>query len=196
MNILKFLAIFLLSFNLFANTAELDEKVVRVELQDQISQLSNEQQKQLLNKLQTGETDYDLWEDRIDSLSKLGTGIGTALNSTVKELGVTVNDFSHTYVGMLTISVILWHYIGDDIWDVFVGVLVLLIGTYISKKSFNNLFCIRQEDGSFRFNRGTLMAGNRLTESKDYDGGEYGFWWAAWIVLNVVMIGTGITLIA
>lgn len=193
MKSIMILCMLMMSFGTYANDSEINEKVIRVELQDQISQLSNEQQKQLLSNLQNGEAVNDVWEKRIESLSTLGTGIGAALNSTVKELGVTVNEFSGTPVGMLTIMVIMWHYVGGDLWDVFVGTLILLIGTYVSKRSFNNLFCIRQEDGTFRFNRGALMAG---TDSKDCDGGDYGFWWLCWIVLTTFTIVIGLAFIA
>ena len=58
---------------------------------------------------------------------ELGTQLGKGLSGCAKELGVAANDFVQTPVGIMTASVIVWHFIGEDLMHVAGSLLFFLI---------------------------------------------------------------------
>ena len=58
----------------------------------------------------------------------LGKNIGLAFNGAAKELGIAVNDFVNTPVGMITMILIIWHFIGGMILHFVGSILVLVVG--------------------------------------------------------------------
>jgi hypothetical protein len=51
----------------------------------------------------------------------IGKNIGVALSEAAKAMSVGVNDFAGTFVGKLTIILIVWKVIGQDMWAIFGG---------------------------------------------------------------------------
>lgn len=65
---------------------------------------------------------------RVNEWVDVGKNIGSGLAGAAKEVGVAVNDFAKTPVGILTMLLIVFHMIGEAIIGVFVGLMVWLIG--------------------------------------------------------------------
>ncbi len=53
----------------------------------------------------------------------LGTAIGKGRGSAAKEVGIAVNEFAQTPVGMFTMVLIAYNYLGDDVLGVALGLL-------------------------------------------------------------------------
>jgi hypothetical protein len=68
----------------------------------------------------------------------LGSSLGKALAAVAKELGVAVNDFATTPIGILTTAVIVWHFIGGAVVHVIVGLLILILSIVAIKKIQNH----------------------------------------------------------
>ena len=66
--------------------------------------------------------------EALDRFATTGAGIGKGLAAAAKELGVAVNEFSSTPVGMLTVGLIVWHVLGDQLVAIFAGIMVWIIG--------------------------------------------------------------------
>ena len=58
--------------------------------------------------------------------ANMGQGIGKALVATAKELGVEVNAFAETFVGKLSVFLIVWHFFGGMVVHVIGGFAILL----------------------------------------------------------------------
>lgn len=58
----------------------------------------------------------------------IGERIGKMIGGAAKEVGVAVNDFVKTPVGMTAMALIVWHYMGGMIIHVFGAMLILGVG--------------------------------------------------------------------
>ena len=61
----------------------------------------------------------------------LGESIAKALGACARELGVAVNDFADSKVGILTTVLIIWNLAGESIMGFIVGISLFVIGTSI-----------------------------------------------------------------
>ena len=71
--------------------------------------------------------------DTVLEYQQYGVALGKALNSLVKELGITLNEFIKSPVGKLTTAVLLWKLVFFEVFILFLkigvmGLLVLVIG--------------------------------------------------------------------
>lgn len=66
--------------------------------------------------------------DEMEEWTEWGQGMGVAIAATAKELGVAVEDFSQTGVGKVTIAVIVYKVIGDDVIGLCWGCGLLMVG--------------------------------------------------------------------
>jgi hypothetical protein len=60
--------------------------------------------------------------EKVNAWVEIGASLGKGLAATAKELGVAVNDFAKSPVGILTTAVIIWKYVGHDLFHVTFGV--------------------------------------------------------------------------
>jgi len=60
--------------------------------------------------------------------ANIGEQFGKMIGSAAKEVGVAANEFLQTPVGILTATVIVFHYMGSPIIHVTVGLLILAVG--------------------------------------------------------------------
>lgn len=58
----------------------------------------------------------------------LGKNIGLAFGGAAHELGIAANDFVKTPVGLLTIGLIVWHFMGSMLLHFFGSILVMFVG--------------------------------------------------------------------
>lgn len=65
--------------------------------------------------------------DDVERWAKLGENIGKSLGAAAKEVGVAVNDFAKTPVGILTTVLIVWHFMGATLMKLIIGAAVMLV---------------------------------------------------------------------
>jgi len=61
----------------------------------------------------------------------LGERIGKMLGGAAREVGIAVNEFVKTPVGMLTAALIVWHFMGGVIVHVVGGIAIMVVGMSI-----------------------------------------------------------------
>lgn len=66
--------------------------------------------------------------ENAEKWANVGSRIGQALGGAAKEVGVQVNEFAKTPVGMLTMALIVWNYIGGVVIHFFGGLFVIILG--------------------------------------------------------------------
>lgn len=66
--------------------------------------------------------------EKVDQWLNIGERIGKMIGGAAKEVGVAVNDFVKTPVGLTAMALIVWHYMGGVIVHVFGGLLVMAVG--------------------------------------------------------------------
>lgn len=66
--------------------------------------------------------------EALDRFATTGASIGKGLSAAARELGVAVNEFSSTPVGLLTVGLIVWHILGDQIVAIFAGLMIWVVG--------------------------------------------------------------------
>jgi hypothetical protein len=71
--------------------------------------------------------------------SELGTGVGTALVSVSKELGMAADEFSQTSVGKITVAVIVWKVMGAEVVRKLSAILFLFVAIPLWMKYFRKL---------------------------------------------------------
>ena len=100
-----------------------------------VSGLSVEQIKELQDKASTmrkePESISKQTREELTEWGKLGTGIGQAMISAAKEVGVAANDFAATPLGKVTVAIIVYKMVGRDIIRFVVGSVLFILGTGI-----------------------------------------------------------------
>lgn len=66
--------------------------------------------------------------ERVDQWLNVGERIGKMIGGAAKEVGVAANEFVKTPVGTVAIALIVWHYMGDALLHLFVGMTVMVVG--------------------------------------------------------------------
>lgn len=76
--------------------------------------------------------------------SELGTGVGQALVSVSKELGMAADEFSRTPVGKITVAVIVWKVIGAEVVRKLSALLFLVVAIPLWMKYFRKLAVVER----------------------------------------------------
>ena len=63
--------------------------------------------------------------EKVDKWVDVGERFGKMMGGAAKEVGIAVNDFVKTPVGMMTAGLIVWNYMGNMIVHVTVGLMIL-----------------------------------------------------------------------
>jgi len=71
--------------------------------------------------------------EEVQKYVSIGENIGKALGGTARELGIAVNDFANTPVGIIAVMLIIYNYLGSAIISFFGGLLVFLLGSFFIK---------------------------------------------------------------
>lgn len=66
--------------------------------------------------------------EKVNQWVDVGKNIGSGLAGAAKEVGVAVNDFATTPVGILTTMLIVWHMIGSTLIHLFGGIAFWIVG--------------------------------------------------------------------
>lgn len=72
--------------------------------------------------------------EKVEAWVNVGTNIGKGLVGAARELGVAANEFAATPLGMLTMALIVWHFLGGMVVHVIGGFTIWIVGfafTYV-----------------------------------------------------------------
>lgn len=130
--------------------------------------------------------------DKMEQWVDLGTKIGQGLGGAAKEVGVAVNEFVKTPVGILTSAVILWKFLGSTFLHLFGGIMVLVSGwlfmLYINNKKTGGTITYDPEKRDI-FGRAVKVKVQK-GELEVSDWAVSYFWMAAITILSLVTIFT------
>ena len=113
------IVLMLFSFSAFAGTSQ-PTVDLRGLTEQQITTLANQ-----ANSMKTESADKIA--EHVDKYADVSVRIGKMLSGAAKEVGIAVNEFVKTPVGMMTAGIILWHYMGGMIVHVVSGWAFLII---------------------------------------------------------------------
>jgi uncharacterized membrane protein len=65
--------------------------------------------------------------EKVDQWLNIGERIGKMIGGAAKEVGVAVNDFVKTPVGLTAMGLIVWHYMGAALVHIFGGVFLMFV---------------------------------------------------------------------
>lgn len=85
----------------------------------------------------------DMTPKEIQEYAVLGESIAKALGSCAKELGVAVNDFAESKVGIIATVLIVWKVAGEDIMGFVVGISLFMIGICVWFYLFRKMCIIK-----------------------------------------------------
>jgi hypothetical protein len=83
--------------------------------------------------------------ESVERWVNIGAKIGMAFAGAAKELGVAANEFLKTPAGMITVGLITYHYIGDDVIKLGAAMIVLFVGSIVSFALFRSAREVRVE---------------------------------------------------
>lgn len=89
--------------------------------------LTPEQVKQLTSQEQPSNLSEKARKE-LSAWGELGQGMGVALVSAAKEVGVAANDFASTPLGKITVALVVYKMIGRDLTKFLVGTMILVVG--------------------------------------------------------------------
>ena len=126
----KFIAMIALAISAtaFAGTVEVDTRGLSAEQKAQLVQ-----QAEAMKKATPLEV-----ADKVDQWVNVGEKIGKMMGGAAKEVGIAVNDFVKTPVGMMTAGLIVWNYMGGMIVHVTAGAIFFVVSfsllTYMMRR--------------------------------------------------------------
>ena len=112
----------LISTTTWAKTANVDG--LTAEQQAEIQLLIAQTKAQNRN---TNTTLPNISKSQVKEYVVLGESIAKALGACAKEMGVAVNDFANSKVGILATVLIIWNLAGEDIMGFIVGISLLIV---------------------------------------------------------------------
>lgn len=115
-------------------------------------------------------------------------GFAKAMGIAAKELNITINDFIQTDAGKITAALIIWKVAGDDILNLFYGIVFIVTGMVISRVIYLKLFTKGFEKVEYsRF--GGLFKGTKLVRiPKGFsEMNQEGEWLVFWVMIAICM---------
>lgn len=104
------------------------------------SGLSEAQKAALVQQIETINGSPDAIVEKVDKWVNAGERIGKMLGGAAKELGIAVNDFMNTPAGVLTVTLIIYQYIGNDLIHLVLGFSVFVVGFFQLRKLTNGMY--------------------------------------------------------
>lgn len=123
-----------------------------------------------------------------DKWLTVGEKFGKMMGGAAKEVGIAVNDFVKTPVGMMTAGLIVWHYTGGMMIHLFGGILVMIVGFVFIRIMLNRSVSWKVEYDKERKNVfGNYVVTNK-TRSELSDDEIVGYLFAAAVVIVASLI--------
>lgn len=91
---------------------------------------------QVLEAQKSAGTPVPITAEQAAEWADIGKNIGIALSEAAKAMSVGVNEFAATDVGRLTVMMIVWKVIGQDLWSIVGGTLAWITLTTIIGNSY------------------------------------------------------------
>lgn len=117
------------------------------ELEQRISNLSQEQKAQLAAQLKANEPPQRSLAAGANEWVKVGENIGIGLAGTARELGMAADDIANTSVGRITIGLLIWNFFAADLMKLLVSFIALFALVPIWFSIWRRLFGVRNEKG-------------------------------------------------
>ena len=108
--------------------------------------------------------------DRMGKIATMGADIGKGLGAVAKELGIAVNDFSKTPVGMISMGLIVWKVAGGPIVHVVFGGVLWAVFTVLWIWMFRRYYYVTTINETF--DKDTQKRLTRKTEIRKRDGAD------------------------
>jgi len=126
-SVMKKLLMCLMVIFLFVAFAPVNQPAYAVNMNVDLEELSETARNEILD-LEKKEEKNPVTMDTVLEYQQYGVALGKALNSLVKELGITLNDFIKSPVGKLTTAVLLWKLVFFEVFILLlkIGVMFLL----------------------------------------------------------------------
>jgi hypothetical protein len=128
--------------------------------------LTEEQQAQIQLDVAKMKNQNPLSPELVTEWAGAGTAIGAALGGCAKEIGVQVNDFANTPVGVVAVFIIAWKLVGADLVQLLVGLIWLFVGIHIWRKYFMQWIKVR----SIEYNEKGKITNIVYTNQSNYEG--------------------------
>lgn len=140
--------------------------------------LSEEQKAQLA--LQAAQMKTQVKTQTVETVSKwvnIGKDLGSGLNATAKELGITANELAVTPVGMFAMVLIAWNYIGNDIVGVIFGFFWLSTVVPIWVWMYRSRFVIEKIEIFAKDSRDDGLRKRKTYQTSNTDDTVHFFYW-------------------
>lgn len=186
LKILMLSCLFLLSTTGFAQAAVVSSTTVQGAGWDKLTDV---QRTAILNdiatKAETASSPVAII-DKVDKYVGIGERIGKMVGGAAREVGMAVNDFAKTPVGIWAIAMITWTYMGTAIVHLVLGTMLLIVGygfiAYIIFKSAPVIYVYHDDK--------TTWYGGRVLKSKSHESMKEGD------AAALIIFACGITVIA
>jgi hypothetical protein len=110
-----------------------------------LSQLPADKQQQILQIAQQS-NQQAVTPENVSKWAEVGIGVGKAISSTAKELGVEANVFAQTPLGKLALALVIWYFVGQKLLYLAVLILFLTATIRIAFKFYNLRYTYVYED--------------------------------------------------
>lgn len=172
---------------LFATMVAAEEVVIRVD-----GELTDQQKAELqLAAAKAASTPGEVNVAKVETVKEwvnIGTAIGSGLAASAKELGVAVNDFATSPVGIFTMVLIAWHYVGGELVSIVFGFiwLAFTVPTWVwmYRRQFFDLKVIKYEKDKGP-NGERLVKTSSPNNSHNQDGTKFAYWFTLLVVLAI-----------
>ncbi len=160
------------------------------------SKLSEPQKAEILKNVATAAEGVNQSTGNVvDTASKILTfsdQFGASLAATAKSLGIAVNEFARSPVGMLAAGLIIWHIMGGMIIHVVGGMIILVFGSAVIKTIINRNYPVHIE---YDLTKRNIFGNHVQTKiARDtMDSSEAGAYLCAYAVVVIVSLITMFT---
>jgi hypothetical protein len=127
--------------------------------------------------------------DNIEKWVSVGKMVGIGLSSAAKELNIAVNDFANTYVGKITIAIIVWNVLGESITMIAVGIFIWIIGigcVYAAYCAKNPIVVVYSKEKTNIFGNAVIESKHRVVKDTDF---------SVYVILSLAVLVIGATVI-
>lgn len=95
---------------------------------DQLTESQKAQVVQQVAAMAAQQTGPQAVVDKATQWAQIGQGLGQGMVAMAREMGIAVNEFAGTTVGKIATVMLLWHYMGNDIFRLIAGAVIAIVG--------------------------------------------------------------------
>ena len=182
----KFIAILMLC--MFTSVVAAEEVVIRVD-----GELTDQQKAELqLAAAKAASTPGEVNVAKVETVKEwvnIGTAIGSGLAASAKELGVAVNDFATSPVGIFTMVLIAWHYVGGELVSIVFGFVWLAftvpVWVWMFRRQFSNINVTKYEKDKGPNGARYVKTSSPSDSHYNQDGTKFAYWVTLILVIAI-----------